>query len=119
MKKNLIYLSAIMLAVITFACSCSSKSASVQPSTAPTATSVKIQNFAFVPDTMIVKTGTTITWTNVDAAPHTVTDLTGAFGSTNLATNATFKFAFTTPGTFTYHCTVHPMMKNAVVIVMN
>ena len=98
---------------------CSSKTAT-KPTTVPIgAASVSIQNFAFAPDTVIVKTGSTVTWTNEDTAPHTVTDLGGAFGSASLATNSTFKFTFATAGTFTYHCTIHSMMKNAVVIVSN
>ncbi|OCX52755.1 hypothetical protein BEL04_14340 [Mucilaginibacter sp. PPCGB 2223] len=81
--------------------------------------SVSIQNFAFVPDTIRIKAGQTVTWTNKDSAPHTATSLNGVFGSNNLATNQTFQFTFNTAGTFSYHCTVHPMMATAYVIVTN
>lgn len=119
MKKNILYFAAMILAFAVLGYSCSSKTAEA-PAVAPAgAVTVKIQNFAFVPDTVAIKTGTTVTWTNVDTAPHTATDLAGSFDSGNLATNASFKFAFSKPGTYTYHCLIHSMMKNAVVIVTN
>lgn len=78
---------------------------------------VAIQNFAFVPDTLRVQAGTTVTWTNDDSATHTVTSLDGLFDSGNVAASATYKYTFGTAGTFAYHCTIHSMMKTAVVIV--
>lgn len=38
-----------------------------------TGNTVAIQNFAFQPVNLQVKVGTTVTWTNNDTAPHTVT----------------------------------------------
>jgi len=35
--------------------------------------SVSIQGFAFNPATLTIKAGTTVTWTNEDSAPHTIT----------------------------------------------
>jgi plastocyanin len=119
MKKNIVYFAAMILAFAVLGYGCSSKTAQA-PAVAPAgAVSVKILNFAFVPDTVVVKTGSTVTWTNEDTAPHTATDLAGSFDSGNLATNASFTFAFSKPGTFTYHCLIHSMMKKAVVIVTN
>ena len=41
---------------------------------APVATDkVSIKNFAFAPAAITVKAGTTVTWTNADQDPHTVT----------------------------------------------
>ena len=44
-------------------------------STAPSSSSVgvSIANFAFSPATLDVRVGTTVTWTNNDPTPHTVT----------------------------------------------
>ena len=81
------------------------------------AASVSIVNFAFSPNVVHLKIGGTVTWTNKDASPHTVTDLGGSFDSGSLATDQTFKRAFTTAGTYTYHCTIHSTMASATIVV--
>ncbi len=121
MKKGIVYLSLIFLSATTIFSSCSSKSG-VAPVVVPpgqTANTVSIKNFAFSPASITVKTGTAVTWTNVDSAPHTVTELANAFDSGQIALSGVFKFTFATAGTFTYHCTNHPMMANGTVIVTN
>ncbi|MBN9386896.1 MAG: cupredoxin family copper-binding protein [Chloroflexi bacterium] len=88
-----------------------------QPTTPATnVTSVMIHNFSFVPQSISIPKGTTITWTNMDSASHTVTSDTGAFNSGILKTNDTFQFTFNTPGTFTYHCSIHPNMKATITV---
>jgi plastocyanin len=77
------------------------------------------QNFAFNPPSMTVKTGTTVTWMNNDGTPHTiVTDngSTASFSSDPLATGAVYTFTFTQPGTYTYHCSIHPSMKGEIIV---
>lgn len=81
------------------------------------AASVSILNFAFSPNVVHLKIGGTVTWTNKDATPHTVTDLGGSFDSGSLATDQTFKRTFATAGTYTYHCTIHSMMASATIVV--
>jgi plastocyanin len=87
----------------------------------PVATaSATIQNFAFSPAKIYLKPGGTISWTNKDATPHTVTDNGNAFDSGSMAVDEVYTHTFpTTPGTYTYHCTFHSMMANAQVIVGN
>ncbi len=51
------------------------------------------------PEKMTVKAGTTVTWTNEDDIPHTVTSTTRAFKSRALDTDQKYSFTFTTPGT--------------------
>lgn len=119
MKKKSIYLSLIVLAGLSIIYSCSSNKAKVNPTPSTPAATVSIQNFAFVPDTVRIKAGNTVMWTNMDSAPHTATELANVFDSGSLTTNQTFNFTFNTTGTFTYHCLIHSMMKKAVVIVTN
>lgn len=119
MKKKFIYLSLIILAGFSLIYSCSSNKAKVTPTPATPAATVTIQNFAFVPDTVRIKTGGSVTWTNMDTAPHTATDLNSTFDSGSLTTNQKFNFTFNAAGTFKYHCLIHSMMKTAVVIVTN
>jgi tyrosinase len=77
---------------------------------------VDIADFAFDPDMLEVDAGTTITWTNQDEAPHTVTADDASFDSGQLAFGATFSHLFDTPGTVTYHCEIHPDMVATVVV---
>lgn len=80
----------------------------------PTA-AVSIQNFAFSSSALSVKTGTKVTWTNNDSVPHTVTsDSSGLFNSQPIAPGQSFSYTFTGPGTVSYHCAIHPMMKGSV-----
>lgn len=77
---------------------------------------VNIDGFAFVPLTLTVKAGTTVTWTNRDEEPHTVAASDGSFHSPGMGTGATFTHTFTAAGTFDYVCSIHPMMRGTVVV---
>lgn len=78
---------------------------------------VDISNFAFSPQTITLAAGTEITWTNKDAAAHTVTSDDGNFPSSgNLSQGQTYKVTFSTAGTFPYHCTIHPSMTGTVIV---
>ena len=78
---------------------------------------VQILNYAYSPMELEVKVGTTVTWTNMDYVPHTVTADNGAFDSGMMANGAQFSFTFNEPGTYTYVCTYHPNMTGTVVVV--
>lgn len=81
--------------------------------------SVSIVNLAFVPATVNISVGDTVTWTNNEpsAIPHTVTsDTAGQFDSGIFNPPQTFAHTFTTAGTFAYHCNVHPTMHGTVVV---
>jgi plastocyanin len=85
--------------------------------TAPVATnSVSIKNFAFAPGTITVKVGTTVTWTNDDQDPHTVTAMNRSFSSQPMNTGDTYRYTFTKPGSYDYLCTIHPFMTATVVV---
>ena len=77
---------------------------------------VEIRDFAFDPAAIEISVGDTVTWHNYDSAPHTVTGDNGEFDSGNLNTDQTFSHTFTTAGTFTYHCNIHPNMKGTIVV---
>lgn len=82
------------------------------------AVSVEIKSFAFVPDTVTVPRGTTVTWTQLDDAPHTVTSVNGnILDSPRLNKGGTYSHTFNEAGTFEYRCTIHPSMPHGKVIV--
>ncbi|HJX13238.1 MAG TPA: cupredoxin family copper-binding protein [Dehalococcoidales bacterium] len=83
---------------------------------APSAVAVEIASFAFSPATITVPAGTTVTWTNNDSAPHTVTTRTPLFDSGSLSRGETFSYTFAQAGAYEYYCAIHPRM-TAVVIV--
>jgi len=76
---------------------------------------VWIQGMAFIPASISVTVGTTITWTNKDAVVHTVTSNNGLFESGAISSSGTFSYTFPTAGTYMYYCTIHPLMKAEVV----
>lgn len=80
-------------------------------------TRVKIENFAFSPMTITVKAGSTVTWTNNDQDPHTVTATNKQFSSKTLMRGDTYQHRFTSPGKYSYLCTVHPFMTATVVVM--
>ncbi len=77
---------------------------------------VKIDNFSFTPQTLTVRTGTKVTWTNKDDVPHTVTSTDKKFKSGVLDTDDQFSFTFSAPGTYSYFCSVHPHMTGKIVV---
>ena len=81
------------------------------------ATAVSIDNFTFTPQTLTVKAGTTVTWTNKDDIPHGIAATNNAFTrSKALDTDDSYSFTFTTPGSYQYFCYVHPHMTGTIVV---
>src|SRR5204863_7291726 len=77
---------------------------------------VQIKQFAFVPARLTVPVGASVTWTNADEEPHTVTAVDRAYTSTGLEHEETYTHRFTAPGTYTYFCALHPHMTATVVV---
>lgn len=82
----------------------------------PTRVAVIIENYAFEPDPVIIKTGSTVVWTNRDEVLHTVVSNEKLFSSPELEVNRSFQFTFKKAGTFAYFCSLHPEMKGKVVV---
>jgi plastocyanin len=91
--------------------------ASTATTTAAAATNaVAVNGFSFQPDVLKVKVGATVTWTNDDTVAHTVIADDNSFASSNLQPGGSFSFRFTRPGTYAYHCSIHPSMHGSVVV---
>jgi len=65
---------------------------------------------------IIVKAGTTVTWVNKDDTAHTTTSNNGLWNSGVMAVGTSFSYTFSTPGTYPYHCNIHPMTGTIVVV---
>jgi plastocyanin len=83
-----------------------------------------LSNNAFQPNSVQVQVGDTVTWTNDDSQPHTVTSgingqPDGRFDSSPnfnplLASGQTFEHTFTEAGEYPYFCLLHPNMVGTV-----
>lgn len=82
---------------------------------------------AFAPYPININVGDTVTWTNRDSQPHTVTSGTAAEGpdgnfdsSPNfnpvMAPQATFSHTFEEAGEFPYYCGLHPNQVGTVIV---
>jgi plastocyanin len=77
---------------------------------------VSIQGFAFNPTPLTIQVGDTVTWTNLDSAPHTSTSATGVWNSGTLTKNQSFSFTFTQAGTYAYLCNIHTSMTGSIIV---
>jgi len=138
MKKHLGGIAVATLALLLLGAGCGSSPSAEQPrpeakapeplemtqpaptaETVPsaTATAVSIENFKFSPSSITVKKGTTITWTQMDSTPHTVTVEKGdGPDSPLLQKGETYSYKFDNVGTYAYHCKPHPYMKGTIVV---
>jgi plastocyanin len=84
-------------------------------------------NDAFVPPMDIVSAGSIVTWTNEDSIIHTVTadnirtsksetNERPLFNSGPISPGGKFDNAFDSVGVFGYHCSIHPFMRDSVVV---
>jgi plastocyanin len=83
---------------------------------APAGAVVHIRDDAFVPASITVKAGDTITFVNDDDDAHTATADDMAWDSEGLNQGQKWTHAFAKAGKIAYHCTVHPMMHGTVVV---
>ena len=103
--KRLLYLATLSMAALLFF----APAASAQDDM-----TVSIQDFSFNPGQITVAPGTTVTWTNEGPSPHTTTADDGSWDSGTLQQGEDFSFTFDEPGTYTYHCSIHPDMTASV-----
>ena len=82
----------------------------------PAPVDIKIDNFTFAPQRLIVRAGTTVIWRNRDDIPHAVASSRRLFKSKALDTDDTYAFTLTTAGTYEYFCSLHPQMTGTIVV---
>ena len=74
---------------------------------------VAMQGLLYVPETVTVRPGDVVVWTNKDPFPHTVT-AAGAFDSGPIAAGKSWRYTARKAGTFSYLCTLHTTMKGTL-----
>ncbi len=110
------------LLLLTVGCTSSSGPGGGGSACTPSATvaCVTIQDFSFSPASVPIKVGTTVKWTNNGPSAHTTTSDAGVWNSGTLSApsgggaygggtaGGSYQFMFTAPGTYGYHCALHP-----------
>ncbi len=84
---------------------------------APTAHVVDIKDFKFSQALLNVKPGDSITWTNLDIAPHTATAVDKSWTSPELKTGESYTMQVSADTSTAYFCIYHPSMVAALEIV--
>ena len=113
MRKSWVFLATVAMAA---AAACGGDSTGPAGGGSPLATNqVSIGNDFFSAPSIVVPAGTTVTWTwNSGGTQHNVTFPDASSG--DKSGGATYTRQFTTPGTFSYHCTLHPGMTGSVLV---
>lgn len=71
---------------------------------------------AYRPEQLTIRAHTTVRWVERDARLHTVTADDNRFGSDFLGLDKPYTVRFNQPGTYRYHCTIHPAMTGEVIV---
>jgi plastocyanin len=82
---------------------------------------IAYRDIAIDPDTVRVKVGSTIRWTNYDSAQANVTSEGGPqkFASKNFGEGGAFELKVTKPGVIHYECTLYPVTMNGTIEVVS
>lgn len=78
---------------------------------------IDVADNEFKPNTATVAVGGTVTWKLIGQAAHTVTADDQSFNSGLLKPGESYPFTFSTLGSFTYTCLVHPGMTGTIEVV--
>jgi plastocyanin len=144
MKFARLFLPFIPATLALVAAGCGSSSSPAAPSgptssSGPASVTVNIigedGSMSFSPATVTVKTGQTVAWHNSDSITHAPAQNTGqnggggnsgygggqpsngGFGTGDLGPGTTSgSLSFSNPGTYAYHCNIHPTMTGTLVV---
>jgi len=76
----------------------------------------------FIPSTVVITVGGTVTWENTDTAAHTSSSGTpadgpdGVFDSSLIISGGSYSVTLDDEGTYPYFCMVHPWMEGTVIV---
>ena len=97
--------------------SASSSGSSSQAASGGSSSAVTIKDFKFSPASLTVKDGARVAVTNEDSTAHTATADDGhSFDTGTLADGASKTISVSKPGSYAYHCSIHPFMHGTLVV---
>lgn len=85
-------------------------------SATPASFAAAIRDFSFQPSAMTIPRRASLTWRNDDSVAHNVVSDSNAFSSPVLNPGATYSHKFDQPGTYPYHCSIHPSMTGSITV---
>lgn len=79
---------------------------------------IQIKQYMYMPMSLKIEEGDTVTWTNQDTVEHNVAVTSGpaSFTSPMLAKGKSWSHTFTVAGPYSYICSVHPDMKATITV---
>lgn len=77
---------------------------------------VNIKKLTFIPETVTIKVGQTVRWTNNDDRDYLLVARDQSWKSENLRPKDKFEHKFTEAGTVEYSCALHPRLIGTVVV---
>jgi len=80
-------------------------------------TTVDMKSAEFLPETLTVSVGDTVTWINKDAVLHDVVAEDASWQTPRINPNESASVTFSTPGTYRYRCTLHAPMWASLTVV--
>ena len=85
--------------------------------TAPAPDSISITAKGFNPESLTIKVGATVTWSNATKVAQGLTsDTASLFDSGSINSGASYTYTFSQAGTFTYHSTITPTQTGKVIV---
>jgi plastocyanin len=84
---------------------------------AATTKSTTLKDDFFTKSKLTISKGTTVKWTWNTKDMHTVTELSGKWGSKGTKKKGTFTHKFAKKGKFTVYCMVHPVEMRQKIVV--
>jgi plastocyanin len=83
---------------------------------APTTGTVLMKDSSFVPDSITITKGNSVTWQNDDQYTHHVVADDGSFDLGDQSNGEKVSYRFNKTGTYNYHCSIHTFMTGKVVV---
>lgn len=98
---------------------------SPNPPPSGSTTSVAIQDYSFAPAGVTIEVGGIVRWTNNGPSTHTATSDGGVWDSGQLGgpgggygggSAGSYQYAFSSAGSYPYHCMNHPQMTGTITV---
>jgi len=125
MKMSTLSSLLVLMSVVSMIAIAPSAFADVTVTNAPGSSTPGCEDTAdgcFIPSTVTIEVGETVTWENNDTAAHTASGgsaedgLTGPWDSSLIMAGGSYSYTADTAGTFDYFCMVHPWMEGTVIV---
>jgi plastocyanin len=109
MDRNFIFMGILLVLGVVAVSGCTTTEESKEDK-------VIIQNGAFIPGTLNVSLGTTVTWVNRNPDPQDIVSDAKIFDSGTLLNGQSYNYTFNETGSYHYHSTIHPDIKGTIVV---